>query len=89
MGFRVQVVRLFRSDGFQSYGPGSKAGTPRPKARKPNRSRSTLASIAEPSKFQSIWQSFTWCHLNRAPKKHISKNKDRDIPYKPPYKEAQ
>ena len=26
---------------------------------------------------------------NRAPKKHISKNKDRDIPYKPPYNEAQ
>ena len=27
--------------------------------------------------------------LARAPKKHISKNKDRDIPYKPPYNEAQ
>ena len=26
---------------------------------------------------------------NRAPKEHISKNKDRDIPYKPPYSEAQ
>ena len=25
----------------------------------------------------------------RAPKKHISKNKDRDIPYNPPYNEAQ
>ena len=24
----------------------------------------------------------------RAPKKHISKNSDRDIPYKPPYNEA-
>ena len=24
----------------------------------------------------------------RAPKKHISKNKDRDIPYKPPYNQA-
>ena len=23
------------------------------------------------------------------PKKHISKNEDRDIPYKPPYNEAQ
>ena len=28
-------------------------------------------------------------HVNRAPKKHISKNKDRDIPYNPPYNEAQ
>ena len=26
---------------------------------------------------------------NRAPKKHISKHKDRDIPYTPPYNEAQ
>ena len=26
---------------------------------------------------------------DRAPKKHISKNWDRDIPYKPPYNEAQ
>ena len=25
----------------------------------------------------------------RAPKQHINKNKDRDIPYKPPYNEAQ
>ena len=24
----------------------------------------------------------------KAPKKHISKNQDRDIPYKPPYNEA-
>ena len=27
--------------------------------------------------------------FSRAPKKHISKNKDRDIPYKTPYNEAQ
>ena len=27
--------------------------------------------------------------FNRAPKRHISKNEDRDIPYKPPYNEAQ
>ena len=29
------------------------------------------------------------CSFHRAPKKHISKNKDRDIPYKPPYNEGQ
>ena len=29
-----------------------------------------------------------FAHLSRAPKKHTSKNKDRDIPYNPPYNKA-
>ena len=45
----------------------------------------TTWSSAEALGFRGFFKG----SLYRAPKKQTSKNKDRDIPYKPPYNEAQ